>query len=84
MHVNIPQPLVCEPHLFDGYVVYVEWGKIWSSLNFMTLFGDLYQINRCGISNNFNQFTHLRSASEINNDVIKMAAVALFIRTHIY
>ena len=51
-------------------IVYVVWK---SCVNFVTIFGDLYQ-NKCwGICNNSNQFTHLSSASGPNDDVIKMA-----------
>ena len=58
-------------------VAYVEKEKIWSRINFVMIFGELYQIKLLGISNNFIQFTHLRSASGINSDVIKMAVTAL-------
>ena len=51
-------------------IVYVEWG---SRVNFVTIFGDLYQSKRWGICNNSNQFTHLNSAFGPNDDVIKMA-----------
>ena len=50
--------------------------KKWSRVNFVTIFGDLYKIKLWGISNNFNQFAHLSSASGPSNDVIKMAAIA--------
>ena len=50
--------------------------KIWPRVNFVTIFGDLYKIQLGGICNNFNQFTHLSSASGQSNDVIKMAAIA--------
>ena len=36
-------------------------GQIWSRVNFVTIFGDLYQIKLWGICNNFNQFTYLSS-----------------------
>ena len=49
--------------------------KRWSCANFVTIFGDLHQIKRWGICNNFNQITHLSSASCPSNDVIKMAAI---------
>ena len=52
-------------------IVYVEWE---SRVNFVTIFGDLYQNKLWGICNNLNQFTYLSSASEPNDDVIKMAA----------
>ena len=52
-------------------IVYVEWE---SRVNFLTIFGDLYQNNLWGICNNLNQFIHLSSASGLNDDVIKMAA----------
>ena len=51
-------------------IFYVEWE---SCVNFVTIFGDLYQTKLWGISNNLNQFTHLSSASGPNDDVIKMA-----------
>ena len=57
-------------------IVYVEWAKKWSRVNFVTIFGDLYKIKRWGIYNDFNQFAHLSSASGPSNDVIKMAAIA--------
>ena len=57
-------------------LVYVEWSKKWSRVNFVTIFGDLYKIKLWGICNNFNQFAHLSSASDPSNDVIKMAAMA--------
>ena len=38
-------------------------------------FGNQYQIKILGIYNNFNQFTHLSSASGSSNNVIKMAAI---------
>ena len=52
-------------------IVYVEWE---SRVNFVTIFGYLYQNKLWGISNNLNQFTYLSSASGPNDDVIKMAA----------
>ena len=52
-------------------IVYIEWE---SRVNFVTIFGDLYQNKRWGICKNINQFTHLSSASGLNDDVIKMAA----------
>ena len=51
-------------------IVYVEWEY---RVNFVTIFGDLYQNKLWGICNNLNQFTHLSSASRPNDDVIKMA-----------
>ena len=60
-------------------IVYVEWE---SRVNFVTIFGDLYQNKLWGICNNLNQFTHLGSASGPNYDVIKMAASVLLM--HIY
>ena len=48
-------------------------------VNFVTIFGDLYQNKLWGICNNLNQFTHLSSASGPNDDVIKMALLM-----HIY
>ena len=50
-------------------VVYVE-----SGVNFVTIFGDLYQNKLKAICNNLNKFTYLSSASGLNDDVIKMAA----------
>ena len=55
-------------------VVYVEWA---SRVNFVTIFGDLYQSKLWVICNNLNQFAHLSSASSPSNDVIKMAAIVL-------
>ena len=52
-------------------IVYVEWEY---RVNFVTIFVDLYQNKLWGICSNLNQFTHLRSASGPNDDVIKMAA----------
>ena len=52
-------------------IVYVEWEY---RVNFVTIFGDLYQNKLWGICNNLNQFTHLSSASGPNDDVFKMAA----------
>ena len=52
-------------------IVYVEWVY---RVNFVTIFGDLYQNKLWGICNNLNQFTHLSSASGPNDGVIKMAA----------
>ena len=49
--------------------------KKWSRVNFVTIFGDLYEIKLWAICNNFNQFAHLSSASGPSNDVIKMAAI---------
>ena len=49
--------------------------KNWSRVNFVTIFGDLYQIKLWGIGNNFNQFAHLSFASGPSNDVIKMAVI---------
>ena len=60
-------------------VAYVEKNKIWPRENFVTIFGELYEIKLLGISNDFIQFTHLRCASRVNSDVIKMA---LLIRIH--
>ena len=57
-------------------LVYVEWAKKWSRVNFVTIFGDLYKIKLWGICNNFNQFAHLSLASGPSNDVIKMSAIA--------
>ena len=52
-------------------MVYVE---LESRVNFVTIFGDLYQNKHWGICNNLNQFTHLSSASGPIDDVIKVAA----------
>ena len=52
-------------------IYYVEWE---SRLNFVTIFGDLYENKLWGICNNLNQFKHLSSASAPNDDVIKTAA----------
>ena len=64
-------------------VAYVEKDKIWPRVNFVTMFGELYQIKFLGISNDLIQFTHLRSASGVKRDVIKMAVTALFMRIFI-
>ena len=64
-------------------VEYVKKDKIWPLVNFVTIFSELYQTKLRGISNDFIQFTHLRSASGLNSDVIKMAVTALFIRIFI-
>ena len=74
---------VCPMHS-SVKIVYVEWEKMWSHVNFVTIFGDSYQIKLCGISNNFNQFTYLKSVSWVNSDVIKTAAIALLIRIYVY
>ena len=60
-------------------IVYVEWA---SRVNFMTIFGDLYQNKLWVICNNLNQFAHLSSASGPSNDVIKMAALVLLMYTY--
>ena len=54
-----------------GLKVYVKWE---SRVNFVTIFGDLYQNKIWGICNNLSQFAHLSSASGPNDDVIKMVA----------
>ena len=59
-------------------LVYVEWA---SRVNFVTIFGDLYQNKLWVICNNLNQFAHLSSASGPSNDVIKMAAIVLLMYT---
>ena len=61
-------------------LVYAEWA---SRVNFVTIFGDLYQNKVWVICNNLNQFAHLSSASGPSNDVIKMAAIVLLMYTHI-
>ena len=60
-------------------LIYVEME---SRVNFVTIFGDLYQNKLWGICNNLNQFTHLSSAPGPNDDVIKIAAQVLLM--HIY
>ena len=57
-----------------GEVVYVKWA---SRVNFVTIFGDLYQNKLWVICNNLNKFAHLSSACGPSNDVIKMAAIVL-------
>ena len=52
-------------------ITFVEWEY---RVNFVTIFGDLYQNKLWGIFSNLNQFTHLGSASGPNDDAIKMAA----------
>ena len=56
-------------------VVYVEWA---SRVNFVTIFGDLYQNRLWVICNNLNQFAHLSSTSGPSNDVIKMALMHIY------
>ena len=60
-------------------LVYVEWA---SRVNFVTIFGDLYQNLLWDICNNLNQLAHLSSASGPSNDVIKMAAIVLIMYTY--
>ena len=60
-------------------IVYVEWE---SRVNFVTIFGDLYQNKLWVTCNNLNQFTQLSFASGPNDDVTKMAAYVLLM--HIY
>ena len=60
-------------------LVYVEWA---SRVNFVTIFGDLYQNELWVICNNLNQFAYLSSASGPSNDVIKMAAIVLLMYTY--
>ena len=50
---------------------YVELAKKWFGVNFVTIFGDLYQNKLWGICNNFNQFTYLSFMSGPSNDDIK-------------
>ena len=64
-------------------VAYFEKDKIWPRGNFVTIFGELYQIKLWGISNDFITFTHLSFASWVNSDVIKMAVTVLFVRIFI-
>ena len=52
-------------------IVYVEWE---SRVNFVTIFGYLYQNKLWGIYRKLNQFAHPSSASGPNDDVIIMAA----------
>ena len=50
----------------------------WSHVNFVTIFAEIYQIKLYGLSNNLTRLpTHLRSASGVNSDVIKIAAIAI-------
>ena len=65
--------------LYTNKLVYVEWA---SRVNFVTIFGDLYQNKLWVICNNLNQFAHLSSASGPSNDVIKMAAIVLLMYTY--
>ena len=60
-------------------IVYVEWS---SRVNFVTIFGDLYQNTLWFICNNLDQFAHLSSASDPSNVVIKMAAIMLLMYTY--
>ena len=60
-------------------LVYVEWA---SRVNFVTIFGDLYQNKLLVIYNNLNQFAHLSSASGPSNDVIKTATIVLLMYTY--
>ena len=59
-------------------LVYVEWA---SRVNFVTIFGDLYQNKLWVICNNLNRFAHLSSSGR-SNDVIKMAAIVLLMYTY--
>ena len=61
------------------WIVYVEWA---SRVNFVMIFGDLYQNKLWVICNNLNQFAHLSSASGASNDVIKMATIVLLKYTY--
>ena len=63
----------------ETVLVYVEWA---SRVNFVTIFGDLYQNKLWVICNNLNQFARLSSASGPCNDVIKMAAKVLLMNTY--
>ena len=65
--------------IYLAIIVYVEWA---SRVNFVTIFGDLYQNKLWVICNNLNQFAHLSSASCPSNDVIKMAAIVLPLYTY--
>ena len=66
-------------HSLTKVLVYVEWA---SRVNFVTIFGDLYQNKLCVIYNNLNQFAHLSSASGPSNDVIEMAVIVLLMYTY--
>ena len=70
---------IVSTYLLLYIIVYVEWA---SRVNFVTIFGDLYQNNLWVICNNLNQFAHLSSASGPSNDVIKMAAIVLLMYTY--
>ena len=65
--------------LISRIIVYVEWS---SRVNFVTIFGDLYQNELWVICNNLNQFAHLSSASGPSNDVIKMATIVPLMYTY--
>ena len=69
----------CVSKRIQGLLVYVEWA---SRVNFVTIFGDLYQNKLWVICNNLNQYAHLSSASGSSNDVIKMAAIVLLMYTY--
>ena len=58
-------------HTTFDLIVYVEWE---SRVNFVLIFGDLYQNKLWDICNNLKQFTHRSSPSGPNDDVNKMAA----------
>ena len=60
-------------------IVYGKWA---SRVNFVTIFGDIYQNKLWVTCNNLNQFAHLSSASGSSNDVIKMAAIVLLMYTY--
>ena len=62
---------------------YVKKNTIWPRENFVTIFGELYQIKLGGISNDFIQSTYLIYASVVNSDVMKRAVIALLIRIFI-
>ena len=68
-----------QPAQLQRLVAYVEWA---SRVNFVTIFGDLYQNKLWVICNNLNQFADLSSASGPSNDVIKMAAIVLHMYTY--
>ena len=72
-------PLTALNVSFQNFVVYVEWA---SRVNFVTIFGDLYQNKLWVICNNSNQFAHLSSMSGPSNDFIKMAAIVLLMYTY--
>ena len=71
---NVYYNFLCCIYIALFRIVYVEWA---SRVNFVTIFGDLYQNKLWVICNNLNQFAHLSSASGPSNVVIKMAVIVL-------